>query len=70
MVLRTKNFNIMELTAKSDFQGGSQKQYIGWDCLKSTELSEMILKRKEDYYCLLSDKLNNLHTGANHTGLY
>ena len=30
----------------------------------STELSEMILKRKEDYYCLLSDKLNEPHTSA------
>ena len=29
----------------------------------STELSEMILKRK-DYYCALSDKLNDLHTSA------
>ena len=25
----------------------------------STELSEIILKRKEDYYCLLSDKLDD-----------
>ena len=30
----------------------------------STELSEMILKRQEDYYRLLSDKLNVLHTSA------
>ena len=30
----------------------------------STELSEMILKRKGDYYRLLSDKLNNPHTSA------
>ena len=30
----------------------------------STELSEMILKRKEDYYCVLSDKLNDPHTSA------
>ena len=30
----------------------------------STELSEMILKRKEDYYCALSDKLNDPHTSA------
>ena len=30
----------------------------------STELSEMILKRKEDYYCVLSDKLNGTHTSA------
>ena len=30
----------------------------------STELSEMILKRKEDYYGLLSDKLNDPHTIA------
>ena len=28
----------------------------------STELSQMILKRKEDYYRLLSDKLNDPHT--------
>ena len=30
----------------------------------STELSEMILKRKQGYYGLLSVKLNNLHTSA------
>ena len=30
----------------------------------STELSEMILKRKEGYYRLLSDKLNDPHTSA------
>ena len=30
----------------------------------STELPEMILKRKEDYYCALSDKLNDPHTSA------
>ena len=30
----------------------------------STELSEMILKRKEDYYCVLSDKLNDPYTSA------
>ena len=30
----------------------------------STELSEMILKRKKDYYCALSDKLNDPHTSA------
>ena len=30
----------------------------------STELSEMILKRKEDYYCVLSHKLNDPHTKA------
>ena len=30
----------------------------------STELSEMILKRKEDYYRLLSDKLNDSHTSV------
>ena len=30
----------------------------------STELSEMILKRKGDYYRLLSDKLNNPYTSA------
>ena len=30
----------------------------------STELSEMILKRKEDYYCVPSDKLNDPHTSA------
>ena len=30
----------------------------------STKLSEMILKRKEDYYCMLSDKLNDPHTSA------
>ena len=30
----------------------------------STELSEMILKRKEDYYRLLSDKLNDPHTST------
>ena len=30
----------------------------------STLLSEMILKRKEDYYCALSDKLNGPHTSA------
>ena len=30
----------------------------------STELSEIILKRKEDYYCALSDKLNDPHTSA------
>ena len=30
----------------------------------TTELSEMILKRKEDYYRLLSDKLNDPHTSA------
>ena len=30
----------------------------------STELSEIILKRKEDYYRLLSDKLNDHHTSA------
>ena len=33
----------------------------------STKLSEMILKRKEDYYYVLSDKLNDPHTS---TGLY
>ena len=30
----------------------------------STDLSEMILKRKEDYYCALSDKLNDPHTSV------
>ena len=30
----------------------------------STELSEMILKRKEDYYFLLSDKLNDPRNSA------
>ena len=30
----------------------------------STELSEMILKRKNDYHCQLSDKLNDLETSA------
>ena len=30
----------------------------------STELSEMILKRKGDYYCALSDKLNGHDTCA------
>ena len=30
----------------------------------TTELSGMILKRKEDYYRLLSDKLNEPHTSA------
>ena len=30
----------------------------------STGLSEMILKRKEDYYCALADKLNDRHTSA------
>ena len=30
----------------------------------TAELSEMILKRKEDYYRLLSDKLNDPHTSA------
>ena len=30
----------------------------------STELSKMILKRNEDYYCVLSDKLNDPHTSA------
>ena len=30
----------------------------------TTELSEMILKRKEDYYRLLSDKLNDPNTSA------
>ena len=29
-----------------------------------TELSEMILKRKNDYYCQLSDKLNDPETSA------
>ena len=37
-------------------------------CLKlqtiSTELLEIILKRKEDYYCALSDKLNDPHISA------
>ena len=37
----------------------------------SAELSEIILKRKEDYYGGLSDKLNAPHTTVpNHTGLY
>ena len=31
---------------------------------KSTELSEMIWKIKEDYYVLLSDKLNDPHSSA------
>ena len=30
----------------------------------TTKLSEMILKRKEDYYRLLSNKLNDPHTSA------
>ena len=30
----------------------------------STELSEMISKRKEDYYHILSDKLNDPHTSS------
>ena len=30
----------------------------------STKLSEIISKRKEDYYCALSDKLNDPHTSA------
>ena len=30
----------------------------------STELSKMILERKEDYYRMLSDKLNDPHTSA------
>ena len=30
----------------------------------STELSEMKLKRKEVYYCALSDKLNDPHNSA------
>ena len=30
----------------------------------STELSETLLTRKEDYYCLLSDKLNDPDTSA------
>ena len=31
---------------------------------RSTELSEMILKRKNDYHCQLSDKLNDPETIA------
>ena len=30
----------------------------------STELSQMILKRKDDYHCQLSDKLNDPKTSA------
>ena len=44
----------------------SKKNYDAYLKLQtiSTELSEMILKRKEDYYGLLSDKLNDPHTIA------
>ena len=36
----------------------------------STELSEMMLKRKDDYHCQLSDKLNDPETSEKHTGLF
>ena len=44
----------------------SKKNYDAYSKLQtvSTEFSEMILKRKKDYYCALSDKLNEPHTIA------
>ena len=44
----------------------TKKKYNAYLKLQSisTELSEIILKRKENYYCALSDKLNDPHTSA------
>ena len=44
----------------------SKRNYDAYSKLQtvSTEFSEMILKRKKDYYCVLSDKLNEPHASA------
>ena len=44
----------------------NKKNYNAYSKLQttSTKFSEMILKRKEDYYCALSDKLNDPHNSA------
>ena len=48
------------------FLNANNKNYDAYLKLQaiSTELSEMISKRKEDYYRMLSDKLNDPHTSA------
>ena len=48
------------------FLNANNKNYDAYLKLQaiSTELSEMISKRKEDYYRMLSDKLDDPHTSA------
>ena len=55
---------IMVLKYASKFFNANKKNYDAYLKLQtiSTELSEMILKRNEGYYCALSDKLNGPHT--------
>ena len=57
---------IMDQKYACKYFNANNKNYDA--CLKlqaiSTELSEMILERKEDYYCMPSEKLNDPHTSA------
>ena len=57
---------IMAKTYECKWLYAKKKNYNAYFKLQamSTELSEMILKRKEDYYFVLSDKLNDPHTSA------
>ena len=57
---------IMDKKYACKYFNANNKNYDAYLKLQaiSTELSEMILERKEDYYRMLSDKLNDPHTSA------
>ena len=57
---------IMDKKYACKYFNANNKNYDAYLKLQaiSTELSEMILERKEDYYRMLSDKLNGPHTSA------
>ena len=58
--------NIMAKKNACKYFNTNKKNYDAYLKLQtiSTKLSEIISKRKEDYYCALSDKLNDPHTSA------
>ena len=58
--------NIMAKKNACKSFNANKKNYDAYMKLQtiSTKLSEIISKRKEDYYCALSDKLNDPHTSA------
>ena len=57
---------IMDKKYACKYFNANNKNYDAYLKLQaiSTELSKMILERKEDYYRMLSDKLNDPHTSA------
>ena len=58
-----KKIIIKQYACKSFIANNKGDAYLKLQTI-STELSEMLLKRKEDYYRILSDKLNDPHTST------